>query len=261
MWWRTLSGSSPFSRALCNLAFKHNLTQLVDFPTHSGGSTLDLIFSSPGVPTRDLNKCTQSPLHSDHSLLSFIVSEPTHLTRHCSSPNYISSTTSYQYKKADFEEISSFIMDYNLDHFYSSTDIEFLWNYLKDLILYAISLHTPTARTKLRHQPQWFTSSVRHKLHKIHSLRRYCKQHPSSHKISCLVKAESQLQDEIRLARTDFETALVSKFAMSKNPSIFKYIRSFVKGLDLPASLTYESTTVTSDVNKDNGFSYFFHWV
>ena len=54
--WSTLTGSSSFPKDLCNLAFKHNLVQLVDFPPHSSGSTLDLIFSSPGVHVRDLNK-------------------------------------------------------------------------------------------------------------------------------------------------------------------------------------------------------------
>ena len=60
--WSTLTGSSSFSRALCNLVFKYNLTQLVDFPTHSSGNTLDLIFSSSNIPIKDLNKCIQSSL-------------------------------------------------------------------------------------------------------------------------------------------------------------------------------------------------------
>ena len=181
--WSTLTGFSSFSRDLCNLAFKHNLAQFVDFPTHSSGSTLDLIFSSPGIPIRDLNKFNHYSLCSDHSPISFFVPELHQQYWHSSSSDSVSSTISiYQYKKANFEEMSSLIMDYDLTHFYSSTDIEFLWNTLKDLIIYAISLHTPTVRAKYRHHPQWFTSSIRHKLNKIHSLRKKCKQHPTHHK-------------------------------------------------------------------------------
>ena len=78
---------------------------------------------------------------------------------------------------------------------------------------------------------------------------------------SRLEEAESQLQADIKSARIDFETALVSKFATSKNPSIYKYIKSFVKGSDLPEFLTYESITVTSDADKSNAFNNFFHSV
>lgn len=41
--WSTLSGQSSTSRVLCDLVFHHNLSQLVDFPTHTSGNILDLI--------------------------------------------------------------------------------------------------------------------------------------------------------------------------------------------------------------------------
>ena len=220
---------------------------------------LDLIFSSPEVLITDLNKCTQTTLCSDHSLISFTVSKPTHLHRSTCTSHSISSTTSYLYKKADFNEMSSFIMDYDLENFYSSTDIELLWNSLKDLILQAISLYTPTVQTKRRRHPQWFTPIIHHQLHKIHSLRRKCKLHSTPHKTSCLLNAELQLQANIRSTRIAFESTLVSKFATCKDPSIFKYIKSFLKGPGLPTFLTYETTTVTSDVDKANAFNKFFH--
>ena len=44
--WSTLSGQSPSSTAFCELAFRHNLLQLVDFPTHSMGNTLDLVLTT-----------------------------------------------------------------------------------------------------------------------------------------------------------------------------------------------------------------------
>ena len=146
---------------------------------------------------------------------------------------------------------------------HSCTDIEFLWNTLKDLIIYAISLHTPTVWLKYRHQPQWFTSiSVHHKLRKIHSLSRKCKQHPTHHKINRLYR-RSRITTTSRHQisyRINFGTTLVRKFAKSKNSSIFKYIKGFVKSSDLSASLTYEFyINVTSDANMCNAFKNFFH--
>ena len=45
--WTTLSGQSTSSRAIFNLVFCHDFTQLVDFPTHISENTLDLIFPYP----------------------------------------------------------------------------------------------------------------------------------------------------------------------------------------------------------------------
>ena len=41
--WSTLSSQSISSRAIYNLAFRHDLSQLVNFPTHISRNTLDLI--------------------------------------------------------------------------------------------------------------------------------------------------------------------------------------------------------------------------
>ena len=57
--------------------------------------------------------------------------------------------------------------------------------------------------------------------------------------------------------RIDFESNLVSKFASSKDPSIYKYIKSVVKCSGLPAALTYKSTTVTSEIDKASVFNDF----
>ena len=117
--------------------------------------------------------------------------------------------------------MSLFLMDYDLDQYYLSANIEFLWNSLKDLILHAISLHTPTVQSKYRQHPLWFTSSICYKLLKIHSLKRKSKQHSTPHRVSCLTNAETQLQADIKSSWVDSEASLVRKFASSKNRSIY----------------------------------------
>ena len=47
MWWSTLSSQLIPVRAICNLAFHFDRSQLVNFPTHISGNTLDLILFSP----------------------------------------------------------------------------------------------------------------------------------------------------------------------------------------------------------------------
>ena len=54
--WPTLSGQSPPSKALCDLVFRYNLTQFVDFPIHSMGNILDLVLSSSDEMVRNLSR-------------------------------------------------------------------------------------------------------------------------------------------------------------------------------------------------------------
>ena len=61
--WSTLHAPS---KSLCDLLFRRNLSQMVDFPTHINGNTLDLVISSPEVHISDL-KILSSPLRSDET--------------------------------------------------------------------------------------------------------------------------------------------------------------------------------------------------
>ena len=64
--WSMLHGHFSPSKSLCDLLFRHNLSQMVDFPTHINGNTLDLVISSPEVHISDL-KILSSPLRSDET--------------------------------------------------------------------------------------------------------------------------------------------------------------------------------------------------
>ena len=44
--WDTLTGTSTISNNFCDCAFKSNLTQLVESPTHTGGNILDLVLTN-----------------------------------------------------------------------------------------------------------------------------------------------------------------------------------------------------------------------
>ena len=62
--WSTLSGQPISSRAICNLAFHHDLSQLVNFPTHISGNTLDLILSPSTFIVPDLKSVSYPSLKS-----------------------------------------------------------------------------------------------------------------------------------------------------------------------------------------------------
>ena len=68
--WSTHHGHSSPSKSLCDLLFRHNLSQMVEFSTNINGNTLDLVISSPEVHISDL-KILSSLLRSDHYMLGF----------------------------------------------------------------------------------------------------------------------------------------------------------------------------------------------
>ena len=57
-------------KALCHLVFRHNLAQLVHFPTHPREGTLDLIFTSSNDLVHDISLFPSKTLHSDYLLIS-----------------------------------------------------------------------------------------------------------------------------------------------------------------------------------------------
>ena len=108
--WTTQSGQSTSSRANCNLDFHHDLSQMVEFPTHISGNTLDLIFSPPTLTVTDLQSVSCPLLKSDHHILSFS-SSISHSHIKCSS-----SKAALDYKRAHFYNISFSLMTMTSDH-------------------------------------------------------------------------------------------------------------------------------------------------
>ena len=192
--WSTLNSLTPQSSALCDLVFRHNLIQLIDFPTHSKGSTLYLVLTGSDDLILNLHKVSSLFLSSDHSLVSFDVS--TMFTQHTSRT---CNQSVFDFKRTDFDSLSSFLQDVDFAPLFLSSNVEFAWSFLKETILYAISLFTPQNRVKSHSQPVWFHHDVRHQLNKIHSLRKLCKRSPTTNNRGHLSATEYQLQGRLKL--------------------------------------------------------------
>ena len=208
--------------ALCDLAFRHNLTQFVDFPTHSQGNILDLVLSGSVDLVHNLSRVSSQLLCSDHFILSFEV--PVARAKNTSK---VCMPLSYNFKRTDFDGLSSFLLDIDYRPLFLSSDVEFVWLFLKDVILRSISLFTPQVKVRSRLFPVWFHSGVRHQLNRIHSLRKQCKRNPSSHNSHHLSLAEHQLQCDILDARANYEGRLVTEFSFSNDSRVYHYIKSF----------------------------------
>jgi len=49
----------------------------------------------------------------------------------------------YNYSKANWEDICSYILHHNFDQYYLQTDVEVLWVHLKQVLVDAIEAHVP----------------------------------------------------------------------------------------------------------------------
>lgn len=213
--WATLLGQCSSSESLCDFVFRHDLTQVVNFPTHTGGNILDLILCTPSTYDfiSDPFAASSNLLISDHSPISFLLSLS--LKR----PASLSSSWFYNYKKTDFDKLNSFLLDFDFTPILDSNDVDYIWAFLKKIILTSISLFTPIVKTKKVCLPKWFHSGIRHQLHLVHSLRKRYKKHCSPDNLTRLSSAECQLQLSILDARISYEGGLLQDFICSKSPS------------------------------------------
>ena len=72
--WSSLSSQSAVSDEFCDFVFYHNLTQLVEEPTHITGNCLDLILINTPDNIDPIHITQESLIQSDHLVLSFTLS-------------------------------------------------------------------------------------------------------------------------------------------------------------------------------------------
>ena len=253
--WSSLCGQSPQSDAFCDFVFHHNLVQVVNFPTHLKGNILDLVLSSSDSLVENISHFSSQFLRSDHYFLTFTVP----IVRKSSGKSLLS--FSFNFKKTNFVELSSFLLDFDFNPLFSSSDVEFVWFFLRSVLLHSITLFTPRVKNKSRQCPVWFNSSIRHQLNRIHSLRKRCKRNPTPDNFLHLSSAELQLHNNILEARSNFESDLVTNFAFSNDPKIYQYMRSFSRQSDLPGVMHLGSRSATSGADKAELFNCFFQSV
>ena len=137
--------------------FDCNLTQHVSQPTHIKGNILDLVLTSPIVTIENISVNPQVlSTFSDHFTISFDISCCPFLQGH-QKPSYV-----FDFSKANFTDLCSFLLDFDFSACFQSYDIEFIWSTIKSIIFVAISLFVPKTYLKQRQEPKWFNSDIRH---------------------------------------------------------------------------------------------------
>ena len=169
--WATLTSHTTNSNLLCDLIFRLNLTQLITFPTHIKGNTLDLLFTNIDQHIHRISSTTSTAIASDHLIVLFELNCSIH--PHKSPSRYV-----YDYSKADFNGLNDYLLKVDFSTCFNCRDVDVIWNHLKSVIIDACTIYIPKVKLRSSQHPRWFTPLIRHHLHCIHSLRRKAKKDP-----------------------------------------------------------------------------------
>ena len=254
--WTVLMGSTSQSNCFCNFIFDCNLSQHVLEPTHVRGNHLDLIISSASV---DVYHVTVHPLSvvnfSDHHVISFDF--------YCHASSLPDSTPGFVFDfcKADYGNILSFLLESDFSAVFGSSDIEFVWSFIKSFIYEAMLLYIPRMLVKRRQGPKWFNSDVRHQQKCLRTLKRKFNIHPTQERKNKILKMERLLQSKLVQAKSDYETKLIESHNSSNSSAIYSYIRSISNQSVIPPTLHLDNIVAVSDSDKASLFNGYFHSV
>ena len=157
-------------------------------------------------------------ISSDHYVVSFFPS--------CISLSYSKPKPKYvfNFSKADYDSICSFLLDVDFSVCLQSSNIEFIWAMISSFLHHAMYLYIP--KTSIRSRPKWFDSSIRHQINCLKTLRRKHKSHPSPSKSSKINLLEQQLHLRISSAKSEFESKLLLALHSNGMSKVFKYNRN-----------------------------------
>ena len=250
-------GTSNQSNCFCNFVFDCNLTQHVSAPTHVKGNLLDLVLTSPSISVNHLIVHPLSVVNfSDHHAISFRVC--------CNVPSAaVSSTPGYtfDYCNANYDSISSYLLESDFSCVYDSCDIEFVWFCIKSLIYNAMLLYMPKILVKRHQGPKWFNSDIRHHLKCLRTLKRKFKNQPTQIRESKINHLQNLLQSKLMQAKSEFETKLIEAHQTSNSSALYSYIRSISYQNALPSTLYLDDLSAVSDTDKASLFNQFFYSV
>ena len=254
--WDTLSATSTPSSAFCDFIFDNLLTQLVDLPTHVKGNILDLVLSNSDELVTNLTISSNNNwISSDHFVITFQLAQQLFQTP-STIPIYV-----YDFPKANYGAIQSYLFDFEYSPCLQSQDVEFIWHEIRSSIHNAMNMFIPKVRLRRHQFPCWYTPELRHLSKCLHSTKKRFTKHATPHLQLKINNLESEYRSKLLLAKSNYESQLVQSFAGSHNSKIYDYIRTLSKKSTIPPAVSLNNSIATSDTGKAELFNTFFHSV
>ena len=241
--WSENSSSSPLHRQFLNIFDNHNLTQLINLPTHYLGNTLDILLcNTPSTISNIIIGDYNEHIKSDHFSITFDINFKKLICRNKGPRREIRN-----YKKANWREINIALNRINWDNHIDYLDIDTAWNNFKETLNSICNQHIPSITIQQKQNLPWFDSDIHKLCLKKERLRqKYKHSHKTEH-----YKKYSE-------TRKDIKAAIKSKMRATLNdPSnpnaltkkFWSYVKNISNSSRIPDSI-YRNGVYANDHRK-----------
>jgi hypothetical protein len=211
--------AGPRGSALLETMKETDLEQLVRFPTHDKGNTLDLVITNMAgniISVQDNGKLGRS----DHCIIATDVSISGKVGR--------SKVTTPNWSKADMTGLRNFLGAKDWDSLMDGKTVEESWEILKEAINQSINQFVPKSTVKGEEEPKWINREIIKLIRKKRRAWKLYKQFNNMESRDRYKDLEKEVTKKIRNAKRGME----KKLANSKNNNartFASYIKSKTK--------------------------------
>ena len=166
----------------------------------------------------------------------------------------------FDFTKADFSSLCSYLMDTDFSPCLLSNVIEFMWSIIKNAIYSGMNLFIPKVRLKSSsfHAGLPLNSDISQNVHVLSR-----KGYQNTHLLNCLIN--SQMEDDLvyktQYSKYSYESQLIHSFPGKCNNKIYDYINTLTNSYKVPPLLYLCSSQASSDRERTALFNSFFHSV
>jgi hypothetical protein len=230
--WRNLNACNKYKNFV-DITCDKSLEQLVNFPTHNKGNTLDLVFSN--FPDRILNVENIGNLgNSDHAMISIDILSELKTDPPCDDiPDW---------SNADYGAFEEHILNSNMETNMNGMNTENSWEFFKQVITTGIKNFVPMKKRRINTKPVWINKHVtRLSRQKRRRFAIYCNDRTEEN-LKIYKKVEKECKKAVRNAKRKFE----KKLATSTNKKPFNsYLRSKTKSRSGVGPIVHDNRIVT----------------
>ena len=235
--------SSPFFEATVN----KGLEQMVDFPTHVKGNTLDLLFTNE--PENIISVESLGNLgNSDHCIIEVEILFKAKLSEN--------DTLYPDWKNCDSEGLHNHFENVNWDNCLSGKDVETQWLCFKQIINEGIDNYVPKKKRSRQNNCVWMNKNVKNLINYKKRLFKLVKTNKSEENVKRLNLAEKKCKKAVRNAKRNYEKKLSANGSNVKK--FHAYIRSKTKIKFPVGPIKKNGKTITDNKKMANLLNQYF---
>ena len=247
--WNNCTARGDQAKLFLDAVNDNFFTQMVNFPTHSSGSTLDLVLTSNANLITDIEDCGFIG-KSDHKAIKIEVMTG---VKQKDKPKFVD-----DWSNADLETMKTVLRNVNWHENFSHLSTEEAWNNFKNVLSNLKEKYVPKKQLNKTRNPQWFDKETAVFYKRKKRLWRKYKASNNLNDYARYEEAEKKLKNKIRNSKKNFERRLAGE--SSKNPKKFySYMKSKTSNKESVGPLKDDSgNEITEEIEMARTLNSFF---